>query len=839
MQRLVWQNANGDEINLTSGNYGITEWEGFSNAPLNIQSQQVPFEDGGIFLDALIEQRELSVTLKMQDNGNLEERYRMRRELIHALNPKLGEGYLIYTNDFISKRIKCTPQMPLFPTHNSNDSGTPSASLAWTACEPYWEDTEETEVTILKGERKIVKNEGDVPVNIKLNLYTDGVNTPIFQNLTTGKKIQLNGNIQNELEIDTNKGKKSVYGKIYKTYLTNYKYHIESICYSDKLNLFIFLGSATYISHNLKDWEFVSLKTGTRIFYCKEKETFFIIGSEGFISSSTDGINWTTQTSGTNEVLYGITYSDELRKYVVVGYNGTILTSSDGETWTTQTSGITDCLRSVIYAEDLHKFVAVGYNIVGDEEAGTEGVILTSTDGVTWAKMSNSNEGALYSVIYVKDTGRLYACGGDLVYSADGITWSGISDIGGISISYSEMNGTFIMVGWGYVYISQDGEYWNPLTNVIYSANEIIYVQDYEVFVVVGDYGEMKITGTGYEWESILVRNIFNIISLCHSDELGIIVGVTYTGDMVWSKDGELWELSASKSMSRVTYSKERKIFVAIGTNAVSCVSIDGRTWIDNQPPHIDCRFWDIKFVKDRFFAVGDKFPTSNDAIILTSIDGLEWTELSNAGNERLIQVVEVPSEYGDNVYFFGKDGVILRYDFYYDVQYVSSLEKEITSVAYSKVLEKFVLCAFDIASGYKAIIMTSYNAEDWGVSVEYSGIGRIADVTYSEERYLYMAVADNVLLVSEDGKTWVVSRISEGNLSIVTNISYLSKSIIVGIMGMYAIDVIIGNNEIAKISTDSDMNFKLLIGDNNLSLIGGLGNLYGKIKFRQKYLGV
>ena len=92
MQKLVWQNANGDTIDLTSGSYGFTEWEGFSNASLNIQSQQVPFQDGAVFLDALIEPRELSVTLKMQDNYNLELRYQLRRELIHKLNPKLGEG---------------------------------------------------------------------------------------------------------------------------------------------------------------------------------------------------------------------------------------------------------------------------------------------------------------------------------------------------------------------------------------------------------------------------------------------------------------------------------------------------------------------------------------------------------------------------------------------------------------------------------------------------------------------------------------------------------------------------------------------------------------------------
>ena len=73
----------------------------------------MPFQDGGVFLDALIEQRELSVTLAMQDNNNLELRYQQRRELISALNPKLGEGYLIYTNDFISKRIKVCSTNPV------------------------------------------------------------------------------------------------------------------------------------------------------------------------------------------------------------------------------------------------------------------------------------------------------------------------------------------------------------------------------------------------------------------------------------------------------------------------------------------------------------------------------------------------------------------------------------------------------------------------------------------------------------------------------------------------------------------------------------------------------
>ena len=212
MQKLVWQNANGVELDLTSGNYGITEWEGFSNASLNIQSQQVPFQDGGVFLDALIEQRELSVTLAMQDNNNLELRYQQRRELISALNPKLGEGYLIYTNDFISKRIKCISQTPLFENHNSNDTGTPKASLSWTACEPYWEDLEETVVELSNEEIDFeINNTGDLPVGFEAEI--EGYNETTFKlfSQTQRKKIELvNSEPIGNFQINTNLGQKVV-----------------------------------------------------------------------------------------------------------------------------------------------------------------------------------------------------------------------------------------------------------------------------------------------------------------------------------------------------------------------------------------------------------------------------------------------------------------------------------------------------------------------------------------------------------------------------------------------------------------------------------------------------
>ena len=374
MQKLVWTNSDGESIDLTSGNYGIINWEGFSNTPLNIQSQQVPFQDGGVFLDTLLNQRELSVTLAMQDNGNLEERYRMRRELIHALNPKLGEGYLIYKNDFTSKRIKCIAQVPIFETHNSNDSGTPKATLVWTACDPYWEDLEETSIFLKTGVRKIIENNGEVVSGVKIDFFTNNVVNPQIKNFTENKLIKLNGNFHTSINIDTNSGQKTVTSEELAFSISNISTNLVSVIYSESLGLFV------------------------------------AVGNGGTIITSSDGITWSVQTSGVSRSLYSVTYSESLGLFVAVGNRGpiitssdggTIITSSDGITWNVQTSPASIVSLSVIYSESLGLFVAVGFN----------GAIITSSDGITWNVQTSKVSTNLVSVTYSEHLGLFVAVG--------------------------------------------------------------------------------------------------------------------------------------------------------------------------------------------------------------------------------------------------------------------------------------------------------------------------------------------------------------------------------------------------------------------------------------------
>ena len=320
MQKLVWQNANGVELDLTSGNYGITEWEGFSNTSLNIQQQQVPFQDGGVFLDALIEQRELSVTLAMQDRNNLEERYRQRRELISALNPKLGEGYLIYTNDFISKRIKCVPQIPLFETHNSDTVGTPKASLSWTACEPYWEDLEETEVELSTETTTEINNAGDVDIGFEIAIIPKNNDSITVTSLTEEKQIVIEGTtaLISNIGISTKNGEKKVESITPLLETFSMQYDTRHIAKGN--GVWVISGqNGTYSSSDLENWSNINNINLTKIIWNKVLGLFVgIYGTN--VYTSPDAVQWATiSISGLLSSASDICYNEITGRIYIAG----------------------------------------------------------------------------------------------------------------------------------------------------------------------------------------------------------------------------------------------------------------------------------------------------------------------------------------------------------------------------------------------------------------------------------------------------------------------------------------------------------------------------------------
>ena len=88
----------------------------------------------------------------------------------------------------------------------------------------------------------------------------------------------------------------------------------------------------------------------------------------------------------TNESMQGVAYGNG--KFVSVGTGGAILTSLDGVTWARQNSGTLSNLSCATWGNN--KFVAVG----------SAGIILISSDGVSWATKSSGTIRKLNAVTW-------------------------------------------------------------------------------------------------------------------------------------------------------------------------------------------------------------------------------------------------------------------------------------------------------------------------------------------------------------------------------------------------------------------------------------------------------
>jgi hypothetical protein len=167
---------------------------------------------------------------------------------------------------------------------------------------------------------------------------------------------------------------------------------------------------------------------------------YVAVGDTGTILTSSDGLVWTSRTSGIITRLWSVTYGNGL--YVTVGDSARILTSANGINWTNRVSGTNNNLVSVTYGNG--QYVAVGNIFTCDfclDHSDSESVRI-SLNGITWSTDTttglNKNvygfdfitySNGLYVVlrqwIYAYDPGDNYpyfAC--DIVTSSDCKNWT-------------------------------------------------------------------------------------------------------------------------------------------------------------------------------------------------------------------------------------------------------------------------------------------------------------------------------------------------------------------------------------------------------------------------------
>jgi hypothetical protein len=120
------------------------------------------------------------------------------------------------------------------------------------------------------------------------------------------------------------------------------------------------------------------------------------IGRPGLFTSQ-DGVSWTQRV-----VPYGrmeaVGYGNGL--FVVMGQDGTILTSSNGVAWTNRHSGTTNFFRAVAYGGGTFVAVAAGLGSVAIFPNTSPSLLRSSTNGIDWVAPTTGFSNACPTISY-------------------------------------------------------------------------------------------------------------------------------------------------------------------------------------------------------------------------------------------------------------------------------------------------------------------------------------------------------------------------------------------------------------------------------------------------------
>jgi photosystem II stability/assembly factor-like uncharacterized protein len=567
----------------------------------------------------------------------------------------------------------------------------------------------------------------------------------------------------------------------------------------------------------------------------------------------------------TNAAFYGMCYSEEKELLVAVGYGGAISTSSDGINWTPQTSGVTTIIYDVDYSKTLEKFIAVdGANI------------LTSSDGINWEKQVTTYEPRGISCF--DNINIITGNNGEILTSTDGVNWtlrtSGVNT-SLYSIAYAESLGSYIICGAsGIILTSQDTIVWNNQTSgVSASLRKIIYSKQRNIIVVVGANGIILTSQDGVIWVEQDSNTIFTLYAIAYSIDLGLFVACGLNGKIITSSIGTQWEqITAGFTSSSAGCSYYGKnLFLVVGTSGLIATSSDGEKWTLQESGTTNT-LYDVVYSKklDVFIAVGYA------GTILSSQDGITWTPITSGVNyilesiiysEKLQLFVIVGGYNGNGKILTSQNGTV------WTEQNVGNIPS-LFDVTYSKEKELFVAC------GNEETILTSTDGINWndmqilqegyainaiiyvnelnifiavGTHIFTSGDGinwidrplpanvqeYLYSIVWAEESHLLIIPQDYNYLISTNGIFWTVKstnydmRVSRASYS-----PKLDKLVFTGTTGLILYSKYEQKeSRIQYISSDSDMGMNLGIGNNKLSV--NSSNLSVLLKYRQKYLGV
>lgn len=294
---------------------------------------------------------------------------------------------------------------------------------------------------------------------------------------------------------------------------------------------------------------------------------FVVVGDSSTVLSSTDSLSWPLPSSGTSNSLPAAAFGDGT--FAVGGNEGTILTSTDGYSWIYRTTGVTDDFRFIIYGNG--RFVALAQD-----------KMVTSADatGSGWSYKSSRVVGYLSSMAYGNGMFIGVGSSGLVLKSTDGVTWG--RQVSGTTRHLNHVifrNNEFLAIGQGAILASTNGIAWKEYDSNLPEFLKSVVVGD-GILVGVGDYGSLFVSkdGAARTWERIYTGSSNQLRDLAYGD--GKYIAVGDYGAVLVSRDGQSWVQQpaiTSNPLYSITFGDQK--FVVAGYLGTLLVSTDGTSW--------------------------------------------------------------------------------------------------------------------------------------------------------------------------------------------------------------------------------------------------------------------
>jgi len=842
MRKIVYTNPEGTSITFSDeARYKITSLTGTGYPEETRDEQEIPFVDGSKTISHVQKPRRIHMDLLLDSGNDLYSQYELRRELISKLNPKLGEGSLLYSNEHGTWYIEALPLGPEFPSKNIND-GTQRATVVFHCADPYWKDEIETEVEISTESGVVtIENEGDAETGFELVLDGTGVGFTL-KNLSSGKTIEYEEDLREPLTLSTKFGNKRASideGPTFHFGLS--ALNVGTVRYAPSINqlLFASVGKVytvdTYAKRTLRYAEGTATTVEDAAYSPILKRWCAVTGSNALVSE--DGKAWTLYAqAGVFTTAYAVCWSSLLLLFCAVGYGGMIATSSDGETWTAQTSGTVLHLYGVCACS--FGFVAVG---------GT-GTILTSADGATWTAQTSGTVSSLFGAATDGTTLCVVGSSSAVLTSPDGVTWTA-QTLGVFTTCYDVVWCGGSIAKWciasgSYFRTSPDAVTWSAATFPFPASillNAVTFDSYAEEVWTCGVRGGLARTSDFSTWEIVnyesddahyLTSSAYSISQarICVTGNTSGApannVSLRYSDD-----EGATWEsvTMPNNAYTGIFYSEKLALWCATGLAGVLDTSPDGETWTPRTSGVA------YALTKGFFAPLFDRFYVVGAEGLLSSFDGVTWFEALHTGSA-IYDIAYVE----DTGALYLAAGATL-YTSFDGVSFMPSTSP-ITAkkVAYSSASQVFALI------GDTGATATSEDFVTWEtVTIPSLASYLIQSITFAVPQGLWWIVytragAGFKAYYSTDGATWALS-------SAVTGMSYGSLHFLEGINKSVLLcdDTTIllyyedpETNVLENFSLDSSF-FPLLKGKNSLVLSSPLGCFTGTLTYRQRYIGV